>query len=468
MPGYGASGFADAATDAEVEVDFRLFQSDPFPFLVPYLYGFKPNGLLRRGADLLADDAGRRVGEWQAPARVDHGKADSDLCLFLNRQLLDRSGGTYLTAEGAPVFAIADFRNQHGRPDPLQAGIEKSGLKTVGRANLHAFAAFYAPPEKFFFLQGARRTYEPRIHPRDFHKRRNPDERNGQNARQNGEGDVSPSQIECLRITLRGKPEAYGILRTRIVAIHTVEALRRFPAIAPIGNCTALAGRRASFTGVASLAHRPLQEGESRQKSQQRAERTKITAPESFLDEIESKNGKEKKTDQKALLEKRLLKGQEAFFEKRIEGFRNIHDYRRVKIIQNVEDGAGQIIEGRIETQGKRTDEQRQGIQNSRRLEGKERRRNDGQQDIIFCAEPSRMNDPFPALPKRRCDVVQRPQRTGPTAEYPAEKNRRDDENDGKIEGVRDGMGGKEIGERNKRVKIEEDPDGVTEFVSTL
>src|SRR5512139_476258 len=53
---------ADAAADAELQVHARLLDRDDLPRTVPDPRLLEPDGLLRRGADLLAHDAGRRVG----------------------------------------------------------------------------------------------------------------------------------------------------------------------------------------------------------------------------------------------------------------------------------------------------------------------------------------------------------------------------------------------------------------------
>ncbi len=62
------------------------------------------------------------------------------------------------------MLAIADPRDQHGRPDPLHTRLEIGGLKTVGDADLHALPALDASLQKFPFFQRPRRADEPGVH----------------------------------------------------------------------------------------------------------------------------------------------------------------------------------------------------------------------------------------------------------------------------------------------------------------
>lgn len=142
---YWTLRFADTTTNTEFEVHVRLFKGHDFPIPVANAFFLKPDCFLRRGADFFADNAGTRMRPGQAPAGVDHGKADFNFHLFFKRQLLNRIRGTDLATEGATILAVTDARHEYGRPDALHTRFEQRRLKPVRDADFHALAAFDAP-----------------------------------------------------------------------------------------------------------------------------------------------------------------------------------------------------------------------------------------------------------------------------------------------------------------------------------
>jgi hypothetical protein len=122
---HGAFGLADAATNAELQVHMGLLQRD-FPAVpIRHRNVLEADGLLWRGADLFADDAGPAMRSGQATPLVDHGQADLRPGLFCQGKLFDGAGRTNLAAERATVLAVTQARYEHRRPDPLRAGLQE-------------------------------------------------------------------------------------------------------------------------------------------------------------------------------------------------------------------------------------------------------------------------------------------------------------------------------------------------------
>jgi len=115
--------FADPAADAELEVYHRL--PDPFPSLRGYrLHLLELDGLVRRGAVLLAHETLDPLGVGDAAVLVDIGEADLGAGLLLLGELPEGAGRAYLPAEGAIVLAVAAVEVEPGGPDSLQARLE--------------------------------------------------------------------------------------------------------------------------------------------------------------------------------------------------------------------------------------------------------------------------------------------------------------------------------------------------------
>ena len=259
LAGNGTTRLADAAADAETEINLGSLENHLPAFPVLHLHLLQPDGFLRRWANFLADDTGCRVRVGKASSRIDHGEADPDRCFFFRSQFPDGACGTDLSAEGAAVFAIADLRDKNRRPDPFKTGIEECRLKAVGDADLHALAAFDAASEEFFFFQRSRGADQSRIEIVQPREGSCSQQGNGQDAGDDGKGDVSPSQIQRCLCRFSPEPEAHRLCRAWIIAVHAVKALRPIPAFALFCQGAPLAFRDAGPAESAPLAHRSFQ-----------------------------------------------------------------------------------------------------------------------------------------------------------------------------------------------------------------
>ena len=151
---------ADATPDAQVDIHSGLLDR-PFAAASPNHDSLlKPDRLLRRWTVFLAHNTGNTLGIGETPALIDKGKANSRFFFLGLREGTDRSRRADLTTKRAIILTVADPRNQDGRPDPLNPGLEQGGLKTVGEADLHAFSTFDTPFEEFPFRQGTGGAYE--------------------------------------------------------------------------------------------------------------------------------------------------------------------------------------------------------------------------------------------------------------------------------------------------------------------
>ena len=154
---------ADPAADAEHVVDDGRFLGRRRPVEELRFDHDELDRLGRGWAVLLANDARFPQRVRDAAVLLDPDRADLGLCLLLDLQFLDRPGRTDLGAERAVIFAVADLRDQHGRPDPLGPGFRKRRLEPVRRAGLHALAALDALLEERLLGEGSRRTDELQV-----------------------------------------------------------------------------------------------------------------------------------------------------------------------------------------------------------------------------------------------------------------------------------------------------------------
>src|SRR5512141_2073589 len=97
-------GLADAAADAELEVNAGLLQRQDRSLAVAHLHLLEPDGLLWRGTDLFTHDARRGMRPGKTPAFIDHRESELDLHFFFEPEFLDRAGRAHLSAERAAVF----------------------------------------------------------------------------------------------------------------------------------------------------------------------------------------------------------------------------------------------------------------------------------------------------------------------------------------------------------------------------
>ena len=85
--------------------------------------------------------------------------ADSDNPAFvLWRDLPDGSGGADFGAQDAAGLAIADARNQRGRPESFEPGLRQGRMQRIVGADFHALAATDAAGEEIRFVDGTGRS----------------------------------------------------------------------------------------------------------------------------------------------------------------------------------------------------------------------------------------------------------------------------------------------------------------------
>src|SRR5271157_3987943 len=89
---------ADTATYTKFQIDPRLLHNYLLAFVRSYLRFLEPDGLLRRGTMLFANDARPRAGVRQAPVAVDVRQPDLDLLLLIHGKWPDGAGGADLGA----------------------------------------------------------------------------------------------------------------------------------------------------------------------------------------------------------------------------------------------------------------------------------------------------------------------------------------------------------------------------------
>ena len=218
-----------------------LFEDGHLPRPVLHGHAFEPDGLGRRGADLFANNAGNVMGKRQAAAPVNHGQADFHRRFLFELQVLDGARGTNLAAQGAAVFAIADFRHKHRRPDAFKAGFQEGRLQAARNANLHAFPTFDAALEKRRLVQRSRGPDQDRIRRANLGQGSNAEQGHSGHTGHERADDPSFSQIEAGRRRIFVKAEGHGIFRARIIAVPANETFRFSPGLFHVGKGRALA-----------------------------------------------------------------------------------------------------------------------------------------------------------------------------------------------------------------------------------
>jgi hypothetical protein len=148
--------FADAAADAALCDHVRALKRDGLSRVVSDVERVQLDSFGRERAHFLAHDARRVLGPRQTPVAVDICLADHLLALDFEREIRNRPAGTDLAARVARVIAIAQARDERGRPHAVEAGFPQRRLQTRGRADLEAFAATDALGKERIFLRAGR------------------------------------------------------------------------------------------------------------------------------------------------------------------------------------------------------------------------------------------------------------------------------------------------------------------------
>ena len=117
----GAFILADTTSDAQFIYDIRLLHDDCQPGITHHFNVLETNGFVRGRTVFLADHTIHLFGIWQAVILIENGQSDDRLFFDPQWQLGYGAGGTYLAAEAAVVFAVADPADQYRAPDPLEA-----------------------------------------------------------------------------------------------------------------------------------------------------------------------------------------------------------------------------------------------------------------------------------------------------------------------------------------------------------
>src|SRR5271157_4532205 len=121
---------------------------------------------------------------------------------------------------------------------------------------------------------------------------------------------------------------------TDIIAVHTIETLRVFPALLQIGGCVPLTCVRTSPAVIAVFANRPSQEGIPRKNAKETSQRAKVLAPEASLHKVQSQNEKKQEPYNRALQVKWLLEREKNLFQDGVGKFGGIYKKRYVCIIE--------------------------------------------------------------------------------------------------------------------------------------
>src|SRR5450756_330854 len=146
---HRALELADAAVDAEAGDDRGALHPVTAALGVRHVPPVvELDGLPRRGAHLLADDARRALCPRQAAVPVDDGDADDLRAFLLQPELGDRAGGAGVAAGGAGVVAVAEAWPEDGAPQALEARLVQRRLQPGRGADLHALAAAQAEGEE--------------------------------------------------------------------------------------------------------------------------------------------------------------------------------------------------------------------------------------------------------------------------------------------------------------------------------
>ena len=327
---------------------------------------------MRRRADLFAYTARDPVGVGEAATRIDHRQADFYVGLLLRVELFDGPRRANLAAKGAAVLAAADPRDQQRRPETFQTGFQQGRLQSAGQADLHAFAAFHAAPQKIRLRQGPRGPDQRRVGGPGRGQRRHPEKRNGCRPCRERRDDTPPSEIDPAALA-GGKTKPDGLRRTEISALHAGNAFARLPAFFRPGPGADRTGDRANAATVAPLADRSFQNGAPGEKTQQRAKGTEVAAPEAPFDDVQSKDSEENQPHEKGLVEARRPEGEERFFQQTVDGLRGIRQQRNLPGINRVEERRHRMLKGRVDRNRQGADQQRKGIEKTGGLEREQR-----------------------------------------------------------------------------------------------
>src|SRR5208337_1015434 len=270
-------------------------------------------------------DAGTRGSVGQAAVAIEERRADPQLLLVLDDQLLNGMSRARLRTQCALVIAVADSHFQHGSPQAGHSAFAHGRMNGVRRANFHALAAANALGEEFIFAHCTRRPNQRGIEFVAFAHRARTHQEHSPNAGGSRNQERSAFQVqwhrarrpeeiaqplEWRRESLRtGDVHAkrYAMEWAGIMAIPAVEAFRGFPPFGYIRIRTALAVRYAKAAVVADLvvALQP-DDGILGRNAEQRAHGTNVPAPEPRAIEVEQKNGEKEQCYEERSVEVRL------------------------------------------------------------------------------------------------------------------------------------------------------------------
>ncbi len=255
---------------------------------------------------------------------------------------------------------------------------------------------------------------------------------------------------------------AFGTLRA---AFEAADALR-LVGTAAVRNRFGGTPGGAGTAGGAALAHLPRHEGVPGHEPEKSPERAEILAPEAPLDEVEGEDAEKDRPHGKSLAKAGRRRRQHHLVGEVVEGLPRGKEHRRMPGMEGIVRSLRRDAQHRVDGEGQGPDEQGDGIEESRELDGKEGGGNEENEDGILPAAPGRCRWGSAArAPEGAGSIVQGAEGTDPAAEDAPQEERQDDHDKGKEGGDGQGVGRHEGGERDERVRIEENPHRVAEDV---
>ena len=126
-------------------------------------------------------------------------------------------------------------------------------------------------------------------------------------------------------------------------------------------------------------------------------------------------------------------------------------------IVEEIKDPVQAIIVGWVDRKGQRPQEDRQRIKKSQKLHAKERRRTQGNQQVVFDAPPARRESPAATSDHLTETIKRTAKRADPTAKEATKENRQQkDKESGPEELPAKGARGEEISQRRQGINTKE------------